>query len=214
MARLGVLGGTFDPPHMGHLNLAQTACKQLALDTVLWVPAGQPPHKHHQTPASNFDKPCPAGRDAPSAVQHRLAMTQLTIAEHPQFALCRLDLDRPGPHYTADLLALLQAQYGPFASFWFLVGEDSLRDLAKWRSPERILDICRLAVYPRPGPPILWDQLEQLIPDIREKIDWLDGPPLELASSLIRKSIRKGQPIQQVPAAVSTYIETHKLYKS
>ncbi len=213
MARLGVLGGTFDPPHLGHLNLAQTAYKQLALDTVLWVPAGQPPHKHHQAPTRSSDKPCPAGRDVPAAVQHRLAMTQLTIAQDPHFALCRLDLDRPGPHYTADLLALLKAQYGPFALFWFLVGEDSLRDLGKWQSPERILDICRLAVYPRPGSPIRWDLLEQLIPDIREKIDWLDGPPFELASSLIRKRIRKGQPIQQVPTAVCTYIETHKLYK-
>jgi nicotinate-nucleotide adenylyltransferase len=202
--RIGVLGGTFDPPHLGHLALAQAAYRQLALNLVLWVPAGSPPHKGHQT-----------GEEVPTPAHHRLAMTQLAITGHPHFALCRLDLDRPGPHYTADLLALLKAKCGSETSFWFLLGQDSLRDLASWHAPERILSACRLGVYPRPGATIDWSELERAFPAIRERIDWLDGPPLDLASSRIRHLARQGAINRhQVPAAVCDYIETHKFYTS
>jgi nicotinate-nucleotide adenylyltransferase len=141
-------------------------------------------------------------------------MTRLTIFDTPAFSICRLDLDRPGPHYTADTLALLDEEYGPDTQFWFLIGEDSLRDLGKWHAPEQILTASRLAVYPRSGPRIGWDSLEKLVPGIQERIDWLSGPPVNLSSSQIRQRIRTGQPIQdQVVAAVCTYIETHKLYR-
>jgi len=141
-------------------------------------------------------------------------MIQLTIAQHPHFSLCRLDLDRPGPHYTADLVVLLARQYGPLVSFWFMVGEDSLRDLGKWHQPDRILDACRLAVYRRSGPPIDWAALEELVPNIRAQIDWIDGPPIDLASSEIRKRAQSGLPIHhQVVPAVDGYIQQHHLYR-
>jgi len=208
VVKIGVLGGTFDPPHRGHLALAEAAYQQLELDRVLWVPAGQPPHKHHRTP-----------------MRHRLTMTQLAIAGRPHFCLCRLDVDRPGPHYTVDLMALLQARYGRQTSFWFLVGEDSLRELASWHAPERLLRMCRVAVYPRPvpagathqdvpQPPVDWYALEKIVPEIQAPIDWLAGSPIGLASSLIRERVRRGRPIDdQVPAAVGDYIETHGLYR-
>jgi len=213
--RLGVLGGTFDPPHLAHLALAQAAYQQLDLDLVLWTPAGQPPHKQRPSPAAGPHTPLRADQRIPSPVQHRLTMIGLTIAKHPHFTLCRLDLDRPGPHYTADLVALLAQRYGPEASFWFLAGEDSLRDLGKWHQPGRILEACRLAVYRRSGPPIDWATLEGLVPEIRAQIDWIDGPPIDLASSEIRRRVRSGLPIHhQVVPAVGDYIQQHRLYRS
>lgn len=197
MERLGVLGGTFDPPHLAHLRLAEIAYQQLRLDLVLWAPTGQPPHKGPSTPA-----------------HHRTAMTQLAIADTPHFSLCRLDLDRPGPHYTADLLGLLREDTPSQTLLYFLLGEDSLGELTSWHTPQRILGSCRLAVYPRPGVMVNWDALDEIAPDIRARIDWLRGPPLEPASNLIRERVRQGQPILDlVPPAVHSYIEAHGLYR-
>jgi nicotinate-nucleotide adenylyltransferase len=142
-------------------------------------------------------------------------MVELAISGQTHLSLCRLDLDRPGPHYTADLLDLLHVQYLPSTQFWFLVGEDSLRDLVKWHAPERILASCRLAVYPRAGSPVQWESLIAVIPDIRERIDWLSGPPVACASSQIRRDIRAGRPVSdRLPEAVMAYIERHKLYRA
>ncbi len=196
MGRIGVLGGTFDPPHIGHTAVALAAHRQLELDRVLWVPAGQPPHKPSQTIA-----------------RHRLRMTELAISGRPLFSICRLDLDRPGPHYTVELLDLLRTEHGPAAQLWFLIGEDSLRELLSWYAPDRILDRCRLAVFPRPGAPINWRSLEQAIPGIRDKIDRLEAPPVELASTAIREKVRLGQSIHGLVApAVERYIEQQQLY--
>ncbi len=198
MERLGVLGGTFDPPHLGHLALAEAARQQLRLEQVLWAPAGHPPHKRVH-----------------SSARHRLAMTELAITSHPRFALCRLDLDRPGHHYTADLLDLLRVQYPAPAIIHFLVGQDSLSELAKWRAPERILSAARLAVYRRPGVKVDWEALERVAPGARTRIDWLEGPPLEPASYLIRELVKQGQPIMHlVPPAVGSYIKAHRLYQA
>ena len=197
MERLGVLGGSFDPPHWGHVHLAQAARAQLDLNRVLWVPAGRPPHKSRQTPA-----------------HHRAAMTRLAIAGHPGFSVCRLDVDRAGPHYTADLLELLRAQHPHPTQFWFVVGQDSLRDLGTWKQPDRILELSRLAVYPRPGAPIDWAVLESIVPDIRACIDWLHGSLMPEASRQIRRQVRLGESIDGlVPAGVQAYIQQHHLYQ-
>ncbi len=196
MGRIGILGGSFDPPHWGHIRLALAAHTQLALGQVLWVPAGQPPHKSGQTPT-----------------HHRVAMTALAIAEQPAFELCRLDVDRPGPHYTVDLLALLQARYGVGAALWFIVGEDSLRDLGSWYAPGEILGRCRLAVYHRPGVAVEWGALEELVPGVQGRIDWVDGPPIELSSSAIRRQVEHGGAMDDlVPPAVAAYVRQHGLY--
>ena len=215
MERLGVLGGTFDPPHRGHLALARAAVQQLDLDRVLWTPAGQPPHKQDRALGSGSSEHSASTGDLPAEAQARLAMVQLAIAEDPRLVLCRLDLDRPGPHYTADLLALLKALHDPSTRFWFLVGEDSLRDLGKWHAPERILASCRLAVYPRSGSPVDWVILEKVGQEIWKRVDWLTGPPYECASSLIRQDIRAGRPVHdRVPESVRAYIESHQLYRA
>jgi nicotinate-nucleotide adenylyltransferase len=197
--RLGVLGGTFDPPHYGHLLLADTARVQLCLDRVLLVPAGQPPHK-------------PA--DQPSPVADRVAMTQAALddASTPAFRLCRVDLDRPGPHYTVDALAALRELY-PLAEMWFLIGADSLADLPRWRDPAGIVNLARLAVLPRSGATPDLDELAAAVPGLHRRVDWLSGPPLDLSSSALRERVRQGLLLRfLVPPSVEAFIRERGLY--
>jgi nicotinate-nucleotide adenylyltransferase len=208
--RLGVLGGTFDPPHYGHLLLADTARVQLKLDRVLFAPAGQPPHKPEELPSS---------------ITHRVALVQLALADvaEPAFELSRVDLDRTGPHYTADTLLILSEQYSD-AELWFLIGGDSLSELPNWRAPSRIIELARLGVLPRPGYrsdlETITDRLESCNGEsptqveLAERIDWLAGPALDISSSALRERSQHSLPLRfLVPPTVEAYIETHQLYK-
>ncbi len=198
MTRLGILGGTFDPPHIAHLVMADQARGQLNLSRVLFVPAGQPPHK--------------LGRDLTLA-EERVAMTQLTIAGERDFELSRVDVDRPGPHYTADMLALLCAAH-PEARLHLLIGSDSLRDLARWHDPARVVAQARLAVMRRPGAEPDWQALESSLPGLAERVDWLDAPWLDISSTDIQRRVRERLSIRHlVSAAVEQYIEEHDLYR-
>lgn len=197
--RLGVLGGTFDPPHYGHLALAETARVQLRLARVLFVPAGDPPHK--------------PGYPLSPAV-HRAAMVRAAIADNSAFILSRVDLDRPGPHYTVDMLAILREMFGG-AEFYFLMGGDSLAELLTWYDPAGIVRQATLAVMERPGWAADMTALERKIPDIRERVVWLDAPRLDLSATDLRRRVREGLPIRYlVPPAVEVYIREHHLYQS
>lgn len=207
--RLGVLGGTFDPPHYGHLLLADTARVQLRLDRVLFAPAGRPPHKPEARPSSHA---------------HRVALVQAALkdASEPAFQLSRVDLDRPGPHYTMETLTLLREVY-PAAEIWLLIGGDSLSDLPKWRAPNRIIALARLGVLSRPGYEPNQEALAvglssrlasaaQL--DVRDRIDWLLGPALDISSSALRERAQLGLPLRfLVPPSVEAYICEHQLYR-
>jgi len=183
MKRIGILGGTFDPPHYGHLILAELAAEGLALDCVLFVPAADPPHK---------------GALRASA-EHRTAMVERAIAGNPRFALSRVDLDRPGPHYSVDMLRLLKAEH-PQAEFVFLLGGDSLRDLPTWSRPTELIALARL---------------ERDIPGIRARIDWIDAPRIEISASALARRVSAGLSIRyQTPDAVRAYIEEHHLYRN
>lgn len=196
--RIGVLGGTFDPPHYGHLALAETARVQLALAQVLFVPAGNPPHKPN----------CPL-----SPAGHRTAMVEVAIADNLAFHLSRVDLDRPGPHYTVDMLALLREQY-PGAAFYFLMGSDSLAEFLIWRDPAGIVRQAFLVVMERPGWQADIEALVREVPGIRERLIWLDAPRLDLSASDLRRRVQRGLPIRYlVPPAVETYIRMHRLYQ-
>jgi nicotinate-nucleotide adenylyltransferase len=198
MTRLGILGGTFDPPHIAHLVMADQARGQLNLSPVLFVPAGAPPHKLDRTLSS---------------VEHRVAMTQLAIAGEADFALSRVDVDRPGPHYTADTLALLRATHSE-AELYLLIGSDSLRDLARWHDPARVIALARLAVMRRPGVEPDWQSLESSLPGIARRVDWLDAPWLDVSSTDIQRRVREGISIRHlVSEAVEQYIIEHKLYR-
>jgi nicotinate-nucleotide adenylyltransferase len=206
--RLGVLGGTFDPPHYGHLLLVDTARVQLRLDRVLFAPAGQPPHKP---------------QNQPSPVAQRLAMVEAALADaaEPAFCLSRVDLDRPGPHYTADALTILRQAY-PVAKLWFIIGADSLADLPLWYAPERIIALARLAALERPGYGFDLDDLAARLRsgnggdpalDLRQRVDWLAGPPLAVSSSALRARARRGLPLRYlVPPSVEAFAQKHGLY--
>ena len=197
--RLGVLGGTFDPPHYGHLTLAENGRVQLSLDRVLLALAGQPPHKPG----------CPI---TPSP--HRLAMMEMAIADNPAFSVCRVDLDRPGPHFTTDTLALLQQDY-PEAELFFLMGGDSLAQFVSWRDPGGIVCRAQLAVMQRPGHTPDLQTLEQAVPGIANRLVWLDVPHLNLASSDLRRRVQESLPLRYlVPPSVETYIREHRLYEA
>jgi nicotinate-nucleotide adenylyltransferase len=196
--RLGVIGGTFDPPHYGHLALAHNAYVQLQLDCVLFVPAGQPPHKPRRplTPA-----------------HHRVAMVEAAIADNPAFALSRVDLGRPGPHYTVEMLALLHQGY-PSAELYFLMGGDSLTELPTWRDPAGIVRQAVLAVMQRPGYTPDVAALGQAVPGIRGRLIWLDVPCLDIAASDLRRRAHEGLPLRYlVPPPVEVYIHAHCLYE-
>lgn len=196
--RLGVFGGTFDPVHYGHLVAAEEVRYRLRLDKVLFVPAGMPPHKldHDITPT-----------------RHRLAMLELAIASNPGFALSRVDIDRHGPCYTVDTLALLHEEYGPGTELFFLMGMDSLADLLTWKEPERLIRLAWIVVVGRPGFQADVDELDKVLPGAAERVCIVDTPLMEVSSSDIRQRVREGAPIRyQVPEAVEAYIRAHRLY--
>ena len=196
--RLGLLGGTFSPPHLGHLLLAESARQQLQLAQVLFLPAGQPPHK--------ADEPV-------IAAHHRLAMTRLAIAGNGAFALDTTDMSRPGPHYTVTLLPLL-AEAFPDHELWLLLGGDSLRDLPTWHQPEAILAQAHLGVLPRPGAEFSWSQLAKAVPGVRTATTLLDGPSIAISSTRIRGWAAAGRSLRYlVPDAVRAYIEREHLYR-
>jgi nicotinate-nucleotide adenylyltransferase len=195
--KLGILGGTFDPPHFGHLMLAEAALTQLQLDQVLFAPVGLQPLK-------------PEGRS--SAPEHRARMVELAIADRPHFALSRADLDRPGPHYTIDLLTIIQQQF-PEAALWFIMGEDSLGDLLRWRDPARIIQLARLAVLRRPGCQPDWPTLDRALPDLHARLDWIEHAAIDISATDIRQRVQHGLPITTlVPESVIAYLVAQRLY--
>ncbi|GAB4434723.1 MAG: nicotinate-nucleotide adenylyltransferase [Anaerolineae bacterium] len=196
---VGIFGGTFDPPHLGHLVLAETCADALALARVLWTPAADPPHKRDLaiTPAAQ-----------------RVAMVEAAIAGNPRFALSRVDLERPGPHYSVDMVRMVAAQYPPGTSLYFLIGGDSLRDLPTWHEPARLLEYCWLAVMRRPGDNVDIDALEDQLPGLTARLRIIDAPLIEISGSEIRRRVRDGQSIRyRVPDRVAAYIAREGLYK-
>lgn len=197
MGRLGLFGGTFDPPHLGHLLLAQWSAEALALDALWFVPAADPPHKQDR---------------AISPVTERLAMLERALADNSLFVLSRIDVDRLGPHYTVDMVALAR-QKQPEAEWFFLMGADSLRDLPTWHQPARLIQRCKLAVFQRPGVSYDLEQLEAMLPGLGDRVTFIDGPRLDLSGTDIRARVQAGLTIRYlVPDAVRAYIAAHDLY--
>lgn len=195
-SRVGVFGGTFDPPHVGHLIVAAELRHALALDRVLFVPAGRPPHK-----------PEAVGDD-----DDRLAMVRLAIADDPAFAVSTVDIDRGGPSYSAELLAILRAEL-PAASLVFLMGEDSLRDFPSWHRPEVIATLAELGVATRPGVRVDVEAVVRAVPALAGRVSLVPTPSIGVSSRYLRRRVATGSPIAyQVPAAVERYIRERGLY--
>ena len=195
---IGVLGGTFDPIHMGHLVVAEEARIKLELREVLLVPAGQPWLKQD--------------RNITPAV-HRVEMVRRAIADNLHFKLCALEVERPGPSYTVDTLTMLRKQLGSEASFFFILGRDTLAELPLWKEPEKLVQLCRLVVAPRLGSRDL-KHLEAAVPGLLDKVIQLDMPVIGISSSGIRQRIAQGLPIRYlVPSVVETYIREQRIYR-
>ncbi len=195
---LGILGGTFDPIHHGHLAIAEEAREALGLEQVLFVPAGTPPHK--------------PGRPV-TAAGHRLAMVELAIAGNPSFAASRIEIDRDGPSYTAATLEAMRS--AGHRDLWFILSSEALAGLPGWHRPDRVLELARLAVVPRGGattPDAAW--LEARFPGRADRFAFLSGPLLPISGSVVRRRAAAGRSIRYlVPELVASYAADHRLYR-
>jgi nicotinate-nucleotide adenylyltransferase len=201
--RVGVFGGTFDPVHYGHLVVAEEVYVTLQLTEMVFVPAGQPPHKT---------------KAVITAAEHRMAMLELAIASNPHFTLSRVDLDRPGPSYTVDTLRLLRKQWGEETAIYFVIGGDSLEELLTWHNPPGILEqLTHLVAVRRPGyneSAEYSDWLEARLPGIKQRLLVVDAPQFDISSTGIRMRVAEGQPIKyQTPESVESYIVQYDLYQ-
>lgn len=197
--RLGILGGTFDPPHLGHLKLAAEARRQLSLDHVLWVLTGRSPFKQERQL---------------TVPEVRREMVLATIEGQTGFVFSDLEISRPPPQYTADTVVLLARQY-PQAKLFYLMGSDVLEELPRWHRPSVILANCRLGVFQRPGAPPRLESLEEALPGLSGRVDWIQAPPLDITASDIRRRVREGRTYAHlVPKAVGQMIKQHGLYQS
>ena len=199
--RIGILGGTFDPPHLGHLLIAETARVTLDLGSVLFLPAGEPWLKSGQ-------------RITPAA--HRLRMVELAVADNPGFCVSDREIRRTGATYTVDTLRELRCAYPNDTQLYFIVGSDVLDLFHRWKEPEEILELCRLAVIERPGgPPDGVSALAERFPASVESGAVLSvaGPRVDFSASDIRRILASGKSVRyQVPDAVAEYINEHQLY--
>ncbi len=196
-ARIGILGGTFNPPHLGHLICAQEAHLQLRLDRVLLIPAARPPHKQVQ--------------DEPGA-HHRLALTRCATEGDPRLEVSDVEMERPGPSYTVDTLDLLHSQ-APDSELFLIVGGDVAAGLPSWHEPERVLSLATLAVAGRPGTSRgSVDEALSALPG-GGRSEFFRMPVIGISSTMVRRRVRAGEPIKYlVPDAVAAYIEEHRLY--
>ncbi len=196
--KIGVLGGTFDPLHNGHLLIARETMKQLGLDEIIFVPAGRPWLKEN-TPIT------PA--------EHRVAMVRLAIKGEPTFKLSTVEIERPGPSYTVDTIAAMKKRYTG-DDICFIMGWDSLSQLPRWREPDRLITLCRLVAVARPGYPRPdLAALEKAIPGLSRSVVLFDEPQVDIDATGIRERVARGEPVSDlVPGAVERYIKEHKLY--
>jgi nicotinate-nucleotide adenylyltransferase len=198
VTRIGILGGTFDPPHVGHLILSEVARDSLDLERVLWVTAADPPHKQGLPVTPVF---------------HRLEMVRLAIAGNDSFQVSTVDVDRPGPSYTVDTLKILSGQFSG-DGLVFIMGGDSLADLPQWHLPRRLIEMAELAVLARPAVRIDWPALESAIPGLRDRVVELHGPQIAVSAIDLRERLGQRRSVRYlVPEAVIAYIQANNLYR-
>jgi len=199
MKKLGLFGGTFDPPHLGHLILAAEALHQLALDYVLWVLTPEPPQKSGHTI---------------SAWQTRMRLLQAAISSDPGFAISRVEIDRPPPHYAFETVRLIRQEY-PVDELVYLMGGDEFRDLATWRQPADFIAACdAIGVMRRPADAVDLLALEREFPGVTDKVWFLAAPLIEISASEIRRRIGAGQPVRYfLPRPVFDLILEQQLYQ-
>ncbi|MEN6521518.1 MAG: nicotinate-nucleotide adenylyltransferase [Armatimonadota bacterium] len=196
-ARIGIIGGTFDPIHLGHLIIAEEARYQFQLDRVIFIPAGVPPHKP--------DRPI-------TDKEHRFDMTVLATEDNPAFEVSRIEIDRSGPSYAVDTLAELKKIYGNNTRLFFIIGADAILEILTWYKPEKLRCMCRFIATTRPGYR-LSDVKKKLPEEYLERITFMDAPGVNVSATDLRNRAASGRPIKyMVPKAVEDYITDNKLY--
>ena len=197
--KIGILGGTFDPVHQGHLIVAQAAMDHAALDQVLFIPAGQPRLKQAEPTAT---------------VNQRAAMVRLAVDGNPEFQVSEMEAHRPGPTYTVDTLVELSSTLASGTDLFFILGLDVLAQLDHWKDPERVLELCSLLVLERPGEEAFdWPGFYNRIPSSESKIQMVAAPMVDVSATELRRMAAAGESLAgQVPDAVARYIQDHGLY--
>ncbi len=198
--KVGIMGGTFNPIHIGHLMAAEAARDEFSLDEVLFIPTGHPPHKN--------------GEVAPS--EYRLAMAKLAIQSNPYFNLSSIETDREGTTYTVDTLRLLLKQYPENYSFYYIIGGDTLMELDTWRQFDRVSTMCSFIVYKRPG--ISVEEMELKAKELTERFSanilYSKGSAVDVSSTDIREKLKKDKTVRYlIPDSVLYYINRNNLYK-
>ena len=193
--RIGIFGGTFDPPHNGHLALARACMKELALDELLFLPAAQNPLKAQGPKASARD---------------RLAMLGLLVAGEDEMGVLDIEIQKGGPSYTVDTMTDLQMVQP--ADYWFLLGADALKGISDWKNPTKLLRLCRLGVVLRPSQTDA-DVVTRFGEPYRDRVDVVRMTPVDVSSTELRQRLARGQTIAQyVPQAILAYIDEKELY--
>jgi nicotinate-nucleotide adenylyltransferase len=194
--RVGVMGGTFDPIHHGHLVAAEEARWQFRLDQVLFIPTGQPWQK-------------PVGV---SSAEERYLMTVIATASNPAFTVSRIEIDHPGPTYTVDTLRRLRAQLEPETRLYFITGADAVLHILTWKDGEEVLDLAELIAATRPGYDL--SKLSERLPSATDRVHLMEIPMLAISSTEIRARVARGAPIQYlVPEGVARYLDKRGLYQ-
>ena len=199
--KVGIMGGTFDPIHFGHLVTAEAARTQFQLDKVIFTPTGKPPHKkgYSVTPA-----------------EHRYLMTMLAINDNPFFEISRMEIDRPGLTYTVDTLESFYKELGEDVKLFFISGADAVLDILTWKDVDRVLSYCTFIAATRPGYPM--DKLNEKISELKRMYGWEVNPMkvtgMDISSTDIRRRVREGLSVRYLlPKSVETYIQKNNLYR-
>ena len=189
--RLGILGGRFDPPHLGHLLLAEQALETLDLDELWLTPAKAPPHKA-----------------AAANAEHRYAMTLLAVGDHPHLRTSRLELDRDGPSFTVDTLKVVRDRH-PDAALFLILGADAAAGLPSWHRPETLVTMARVVVFPRAG-----EERPKLPSTLAGHVHVVAGRRFDCSSTEVRERVRTQRSVRYlVPAEIEAYVHKHGLYR-
>lgn len=197
--RLGIFGGTFDPPHLGHLILAQEALWQLQLERIFWL----------LTPVSPLKSPASI-----SPLEQRMALLETALGDNPDFEISRLDIERPGPHYAFESMKQFKENF-PQEQLVYLIGRDSLQDLPRWKNPLDLIKFSdQIGVMDRPGETVVLEKLESQLPGLGAKLAWIESPLIEISGKIIRHRLKTGGPVKYfLPEPVYRMIKDKGLYK-
>ncbi|MDD5382766.1 MAG: nicotinate-nucleotide adenylyltransferase [Candidatus Margulisbacteria bacterium] len=201
MKRIGIMGGTFNPVHKGHLALAKAAKAEFALDHIIFIPSGNPPHKR---PTEVIDK------------EHRYKMVRLAIKGMKGFTVSRIELDRPGFSYAVDTFTALKRKYGKSAKLFYIMGLDSINEILDWKKPLELFRLCEFIVGTRPGTRIRTFRRLVKFPPLQKEVDQIHLMELRenISASEIREKLKAGRSVSRlIPKSVANYIRKHNLYQ-